>query len=275
MYRSLVRAPLLLLMFCLVPAAACAADAAPAAEHQVPYRLTDTKHILVRAKINGKGPYNFILDTGSPALFVATALARKLGVEADRRGWATFDRFELEGGLLLDKPKARLDDPYQLEGMNKSGLAGVELHGIIGYNVLANYRLTIDFSKDKMTWQRLDGEVPLPEISGKGTVDALGGLVKGMDGPKQTRVTRLRGFLGVELAEKDGGVAVTAVLDGGPAAGVLKAGDRIAAIHAKPIKTVAEAHRLVAPWVDGDEVEMTVIRDGDRRSVRVRLGKGL
>ena len=31
--------------------------------YQVPYRLTDTQHILVRAKINGQGPFNFIVDT--------------------------------------------------------------------------------------------------------------------------------------------------------------------------------------------------------------------
>jgi serine protease Do len=40
--------------------------------YEVPFRLTPTKHILVRAKINGKGPYNFVLDTGAPDLFVAS-----------------------------------------------------------------------------------------------------------------------------------------------------------------------------------------------------------
>ena len=42
-----------------------AADAKPAL---VPYRLTDTHHTLVRVKINGKGPFNFIVDTGCPAV---------------------------------------------------------------------------------------------------------------------------------------------------------------------------------------------------------------
>ena len=30
--------------------------------------MTTFQHVLVRAKINGKGPFNFILDTGAPAL---------------------------------------------------------------------------------------------------------------------------------------------------------------------------------------------------------------
>jgi hypothetical protein len=91
--------------------------------YEVPYRLTVPKHVLVRAKINGKGPFNFILDTGAPALFLATKVARKLGVESDSRGWGVIDRFEIEGGVVLKKVKGRIEDPFQIEGMN--GLGGV------------------------------------------------------------------------------------------------------------------------------------------------------
>ncbi len=31
---------------------------------RVPYRLTLTNHYLVRVRINGKGPFNFLVDTG-------------------------------------------------------------------------------------------------------------------------------------------------------------------------------------------------------------------
>src|SRR5262249_46376693 len=96
---------------------------------QVPFRLTDTKHVLGRAKINGKGPYNFILDTGAAALFVATAVCQKLGIKEDGENWGTFDRFEIEGGAVLEKFRGRVEDPFQLEGMNGLGLAGVTLHG--------------------------------------------------------------------------------------------------------------------------------------------------
>src|SRR5437660_5240117 len=53
-----------------------------ASTHLVPYRLTDTFHVLVRAKINSHGPYNFIIDTGAPAMFIETALAKQIGLEA-------------------------------------------------------------------------------------------------------------------------------------------------------------------------------------------------
>src|SRR5216683_3278701 len=120
--------------------------------YQIPYRLTSTNHVLVRVKINGKGPYHFIVDTGAPALFVSTAVCRKLGIERDKQGWGTFERFAIEGGVVLNQARGRVEDPFQLEGMNGLGLAGTELHGIIGYSVLARFRLEFDFTKDKMAW---------------------------------------------------------------------------------------------------------------------------
>src|SRR5205823_10006711 len=68
--------------------------------YEVPYRLTIPKHILVRAKINNKGPFNFILDTGAPALFLSEEAAKKAGVKPDGKGWGVFDRFEIEGGEI-------------------------------------------------------------------------------------------------------------------------------------------------------------------------------
>src|SRR5262245_34210792 len=86
-------------------ASARAADPKPPGDAalQVPYRLTPTNHVLVRAKINGKGPLNLILDTGAPALFVGTKVAEKAGVRAAKGSWVAFDRFEVEGGIVIEK----------------------------------------------------------------------------------------------------------------------------------------------------------------------------
>jgi len=40
--------------------------------------------------------------------------------------------------------------------MNGLGLAGVELHGVVGYNVLAKFRITYDFTADKLVIVPLD-----------------------------------------------------------------------------------------------------------------------
>src|SRR5207253_375864 len=148
--------------------------------------------------------FRSILDTGAPALFVATATCKKLGIERDANGWGTFDRFEIEGGVVLTKVQGRVEDPFQLEGMNGLGLAGAELHGIIGYNVLARFRIEFDFTRDKMAWTALGYDPPRPEgLGGQGAptgMEAMGGVLKllgGLLGKKPEPVVTLRGFLGV------------------------------------------------------------------------------
>ena len=182
--RNMQRLTFSLIFLALAPPAF--ADEATKTEvktYQVPFRLTNTNHVLVRVKINGKGPYNFILDTGSPALFVSTKVCAKLGVKADRLGWGIFDRFEVEGGVVIPKARGRVEDPFQLEGMNGLGLAGAELHGMIGYTILARYRLEFDFSKQnhKMGWTPLNFRPPQPlgpQGGAGGGMEMIGGFMK-------------------------------------------------------------------------------------------------
>ena len=130
----------------------------------VPYRLTDTHHTLVRVKINGKGPFNFIIDTGCPVLLISEPVGKKLGLD---KGWATLDSLTLEGGLEMTKVKARIETPFQIEGMNGMGLAGVELHGLMGYTVLAKYKMDFDYTELKMKWTPVKTE-PLPPQAAQG-----------------------------------------------------------------------------------------------------------
>jgi serine protease DegQ len=252
--------------------------------YEVPYRLTKTQHIMVRAKLNGKGPFNFILDTGAPALFVATKVAKKAGVEADKNGWGAFDKFVIEGGVPVEKARGRIEDPFQLEGINGLGLAGAELHGMIGYNVLARYRIEIDFTKDKMTWTEQDFDPPAPKglDGGKGglpELDALGSGLKaigGLLGRKAKPDVVARGFLGLELAESDGKVTVKKVLEKGPAekAG-LKVDDRITRLDGEKVESGAGLLKLAAELTAGKEAKLTVVRDGKERQITVKVGEGL
>src|SRR5262245_35485776 len=174
----------------------------------VPYKLTGTNHVMVRVKINGKGPFNFIVDTGAPALFVATEVAKKIGVKPDKKGWGTFDRFEIEGGVVLEKAKGRIETPFQLEGMNGMGLAGFELHGMIGYNLLAKFRIEYDFTRNKLAWTPLDFDPPPPDyLDGRtggspGGLDLLGTGMKVLGsllGMKPPPAPLPRAFLGIEV----------------------------------------------------------------------------
>src|ERR1700728_2466119 len=132
---------------------------------QIPYRLTDTNHFLVRARINGKGPFNFLVDSGAPALFISTETAKKIGLKSDPdKFWTPIDQLDLEGGSRLTGVKARVEDPFQLVGMNALGLPGASIDGILGFTILARFRLEIDPTQDRMTWTRLDYDPRDPPV---------------------------------------------------------------------------------------------------------------
>ena len=52
-------------------------------------------------KLNGKGPFNFILDTGAPAVFISKAAGAEAGLVVDDKGWANIAELEVEGGIKL------------------------------------------------------------------------------------------------------------------------------------------------------------------------------
>jgi hypothetical protein len=266
-------------------ASAARTDSPPAAAPVlVPYRLTTTQHVLVRAKINGKGPFNFILDTGAPVLFISKKAADAAGVTADRRGSATLDPFEIEGGVVIEKARGKVDDLFQLEGMNGLGLAGVELHGVIGYNVLARYRIEYDFTLPKLAWTKLDFQPPsvggLGGRSAPAGLEVVGGMMKflgGMLGARANLTVRPRGFLGAEFAEADGGVVVKALTPDGPAtkAGI-KTGDVVTSIGDAKVTSLKEAVKALAGRPEGDSLRFTIRRGGaEPKEVSVELGRGL
>lgn len=250
---------------------------------RIPYRLTDTNHILVRAKINNKGPYNFIIDTGAPALFIATKVAREIGLEPGDDKWAMADKVEIEGGAVLEKVRARIEDPFQLTGMNAMGMAGVKLDGVLGYNVLALFKMEIDPTRRHMTWTRLEwnpGEPPSakdifgdnpPRGDGGNTLELFAKLMSMLLGGGDKTV-HARGYLGFEAD----GTTVTAVYEGSPAdqAG-LKKGDVIVRIKKKKISSPEELLKQVNTIAAGDTVKLKVKRGEEEIELELTAGDGL
>jgi PDZ domain-containing protein/aspartyl protease len=270
----------------LMAALAPAAEPKPVAESsrfEVPYKLTDTQHVLVRAKINGKGPFNMILDTGAPAVFITKPLAKKAGVDVDDKGWGTFRSFEVEGGLSVPKVKTRVQDLVQIDGMNSMGLAGVELHGVIGYNVLAQFRVAYDFTGETLAFERLAGFTPpAPEkIEAKGgdDIQAMGPMIKmlaALTGMKPNFETAPRGFVGIEFDDAGGSVVVKKVYPGSPAAKAgIKAGDVIEGIKATNIESGKDVARALAKAGVGAKLTFTVKRGDKSEEIGIVLGGGL
>jgi Aspartyl protease/PDZ domain len=244
--------------------------------YQVPYRVTNTNHFLVRVRINGKGPFNFLVDTGAPAFYIATETARKIGLKpAADDFWTAVDRLDFEGGARLTGLKARVEDPFQLVGMNALGLPGASIDGILGFTVLARFRFELDPTRDRMTWTRLDYEPvepPVPRrVAGERApaevqaMNLLGPLAKFLaiaTGGKQPEdQLHPRGFLGLELAEADGLVRVADVLADSPAARAgVRPGDRLVRVLDRDVTTIRAARDAVAAVRPDDRVPLVVRR---------------
>lgn len=268
-------------------------DASPAgASFQVPYRLTETNHYLVRVRINGKGPFNFLVDSGAPALYVGTEAARAIDLKpAEDDYWTPIDSLEIEGGARLTGLKGRIEDPFQLVGMNALGLPGASIDGILGFTILARFRIQFDPTRDRMTWTRLDYQPREPFIpkvfrNRRGpdapaelqVMQAMGPLMKlaavfvGKQPPEELHA---QGYLGLELAERDGAVAVAAVLEGSPAAAAgVKAGDIVQKLDDRDLTDVASAHRAAAGLRVGQRVVLQVRRGDELRTLTATAGEG-
>lgn len=258
------------------------ADGAQPAKVEVPFRLTDTKHLMVRTKLNGKGPFNLIVDTGAPAVFITKNVAKKSGAKIDEKGWANFDTFELEGGLKIDKVRARVEDLAQIDGMNSLDLPGVELHGVIGYQVLARFRIDYDLTTDKLVFEQLKFDPPpLVPLGGKGggEIQSMGPIIKLMAaliGIKPNFEVTPRGFTGIEYEGKDGKVAIKAVMPGSPAAKAgLKVGDVLVSIKNFSIDSEKDVVRALAKAEPGTKWRFTIMRGEKEEKIDVELGKGL
>jgi PDZ domain/Aspartyl protease len=267
---------------------------------RVPYRLTDTNHFLVRVRINGKGPFNFLVDSGAPALFVSTESARKVGLNPGQaQFWTPIDRLDLEGGPRLDHVKARVEDPFQLVGMNALGLPGATIDGILGFTILARFRLEIDPTQDRMTWTRLDYEprdLPVPEHKpgehkdGPPEVEAmnaLGPIAKGLAfliGRQPEEQRHPRGFLGLEwsqeLTRDRPQLYVRRVLAGSAAAKAgLEPGDLLLRIKGQPIDGVKAARTILSTLEPGEKISLFIRRSraagSHELSLELTAGEGL
>jgi hypothetical protein len=120
---------------------------------QFPFELL-ANGIYFRAKLNGKGPYLFSLDTGSSNSVIASELVRELGIEtgaAFKSTGAGSDSnaadsihvldFQLPGGI-----KRQVNDGAAISLSGLWPLLGKRFYGIIGYDVLRPFVVEIDYA---------------------------------------------------------------------------------------------------------------------------------
>jgi membrane-associated protease RseP (regulator of RpoE activity) len=244
---------------------------------EVPFRMLPSNHMVVEAKLNGKGPFRFVFDLGAPV----TLLTNKAAEESETvdkkapkaflmgtRGEAQIKQVQI-GDLVADKVPVIVMDHPVLSAL--SGMLQKPLAGIIGYTFWARYRMTIDYQTRKMTFTPIDFEVQdlFKELPGR------------LSGPKrqQTIVLAPRGIWGFTLGEgegNDGAPIIGKVVEESPAAEAgLRAGDAVAAIDGRWITKLTDAYAAAAKVAPGTTVSIEVVRGDERKTLKITPREGL
>jgi hypothetical protein len=248
------------------------------AKSVVPFSMLPSNHMLVRAMINGKGPYRLIFDLGAPITLLSNRASETSGVvkaDAPRsflfsmRGEAEVAKLQV-GDLTATKLPVIVFDHPALKALGE--VFGKPIDGIIGFTFFARYKTTIDYQVNQMTFEPVEFQIRdlLKELP-----DRLAGLKTA-----RRRVLAPAGLWGLRLGKPTGGlespgVPIVEVLPGSPAAlAGLKPGDVLTTLDSRWTTSVADAYAAAADAEPGREVRVVVLRDGKEQTVTVRPADG-
>ena|SRR5688572_22792315 len=153
----------LLALGCSLPSAVSPGAPSETAPGEVRFKLAGPNEaaLIVPVKINGQGPYDFVLDTGATFTCVDRPLAEELKLPnwsgplggvvitggEGQMGFVKIDLLEVgDTASASELVACKLD-------LSRMQPPGFGIKGLVGLNFLKNYRLTIDFQRNTL---RLD-----------------------------------------------------------------------------------------------------------------------
>jgi predicted aspartyl protease len=107
--------------------------------------------ILLPVRVNGEGPFEFILDTGAGTSLLSSDLAKKLNVKiiSTKEGQSAGGKISVSLAKIdsLAVGQAKLEDlDVGIVDLSHIGnTIGTKIDGDVGYNFLKHFRITIDY----------------------------------------------------------------------------------------------------------------------------------
>lgn len=243
----------------------------------VPFELLPSGHMTVMAKVNGKGPYKLIFDTGAPVTLLNNKVAREAGLlkGVARPPLAFFGSMgevkvpELEvGGQKADNTPAMVMDHPTVEAISR---AFGPIEGIVGFPFFARFTMTLDYQAKTISL------VP----NGFKPPDVMQAMMTAMMSaanrePKLLAPAAQWGILARETGDEEAGVLVQSVLSNSPAAAAgLLVGDRLLTLDGRWTDTLRDLYTAAGHVKANNIVPITVKRDGKEVRLMVKPVAGL
>jgi predicted aspartyl protease len=125
---------------------------------EIPMRLASPAKPLVLVDVygNGRGPFQFAIDTGTSTTAISPEAAQQLGIDSSPIGPLTTGGSQVNvtagnlksfqvGGARIDDLVVVVADFFAM----LSQAVGAKLDGIVGYNFLRNFRVVMDYPSEK------------------------------------------------------------------------------------------------------------------------------
>jgi predicted aspartyl protease len=125
----------------------------------VPLSIDGKGGIVVDVRVNGAGPFKFILDTGTARTVVADALARELGAPVV----ATSEVVTITGSdrRLVVRLDSIAVSPVKVDGVlaplvpaSELAALGRGVRGLLGQDFLSAFNYTLDYRHARLTWDQ-------------------------------------------------------------------------------------------------------------------------
>ena len=266
---------ILLLLIAAVPLHAD--DVKPVA---VPFELLKSGHMAVTIKVNGKGPYRVIFDTGSPTTVLNNKIAKESGLLRDApkpmftifgsMGQVTVKELEV-GGLKAENTEAIVMDHPTVEAM--ASVFG-PIDGIVGCPFFARYKVTIDYQAKQLTFVPTNFHPP-------NVMEAIMASLTNLTSEKEPATVVIApsaqwGMVVIKDNDADAGVTIKAVFPGGPSAVAgIKAGDRLLTLDGHWTDTVVDCYTAAGQVKAGKPVKVLIKREGKEKELTVTPSSGL
>jgi membrane-associated protease RseP (regulator of RpoE activity) len=244
----------------------------------VPFEILRTGHMTVRVRVNGKGPYKLIFDTGSPVTLLNNKIGRAAGLLGDLPFLGGFGAVgevkvkELEvGGAKAKEAAAVVMNHPTVEAISKA-LGPID--GIVGYPFFARYKMTVDYQARTLTF------VPNGYRPGNVLQQMQTTIAARMLAPDKPRILAPAGQWGLvahkEANDDEPGVTLAKVRPGSAAATAgLKAGDRLLTLDGRWTDSVADLYEAARHVKPGTAVPVRIKRDGKEMEIQVKPRAGM